>query len=87
MNVFFCFKKLFGTAISIQSSKKILYPSITVCTQKSETPLDYQPTLNETLMAAQYRAPDGSWEAVNPLLPDVENRDKNLSPQGCVLNV
>ena len=46
-----------------------------MCTQKSGTTLEDPPTLNETLIAANYRAPDGSWQEVSPLLPDVENRD------------
>ena len=75
MNVVFCFKKLIGTALSLKTSKKIWYPSITICKLKSATTLVYPPTLNETLIAAKYRAPDGSWQEVSPLLPDVENRD------------
>ena len=50
MNAVYCFKQLIGTAISIKSSNKILYPSITICTEKSDSPLDYPPELNETLI-------------------------------------
>ena len=83
MNAVYCFKKLIGTAISIKSSNKILYPSITICTPTAfasdSPPLDYPPELNETLIGAYYRAPDGTWQEVSPLFSDVENRTKTYA--------
>ena len=76
MNVVIGFTKLIGTAISIKSSKELIYPSITICTHKSEADAwNYTPTLNETLLAVIYHTPNGSQHAVSPRVPDVENRD------------
>ena len=69
-------KKLIGTAISIQNSKNISYPSITICTHKSQNLSDYSSTFNDTLLAIEYRAPNGSVQVVSKLLPDVEHRTK-----------
>ena len=79
MNAVYCFKQLIGTAISIKSSNKILYPSITICTKKSDSPLDYPPELNETLIGAYYRGPDGTWQEVSLSFSDVENRTKTYA--------
>ena len=59
------FKKLIGTAISIQSSAHILYPSISVCTAKPEIPLHY---------FIHYRHPNNSWITISPSLKDLDNR-------------
>ena len=86
MNVVIGFTQLIGTAISIKSSKELIYPSITICTHKSEAhAMNYTPTLNETLLAVIYHAPNGSQHAVSPSVPDVENRDLNLSVQRFII--
>ena len=61
----YCLKKLIGTAISMQSSTRILYPSISVCTAKPEIPLHY---------FINYRHPNNSWITISPSLKDVDNR-------------
>ena len=74
VNVVFGITKLIGTAISIQSSKEFIYPSITMCTYKSDSSLNYYPMLNKTLISVVYHLPDGSQQSASPLVPDVENR-------------
>ena len=67
MNAVFFSKKLIGTAITLKSSTRIVYPSISVCTDNSEIPLDY---------SVNYRQhPNNSWIMVSPNLEDVDNRD------------
>ena len=84
----FGFQKLIGTAISIQSSKELIYPSITICKYQSEAAAwNYTSTLNETLLAVIYHAPNGSQQEVSQLVPDVENRDWNLALQRFILEL
>ena len=75
--------KLIGSATTIKSSKEIVYPSITVCTPKASTPLEYPPALNESLVSIKYRFPNGSVQVVSPIqtmwMPDVENRTKTYA--------
>ena len=59
-------KKLIGTAITLKSSTRTVYPSISVCTDNSEIPLDYSVT---------YRHPNDSWITVSPYLNDLDYRD------------
>ena len=60
-----------------------MYPSITVCTPKASTPLEYPPALNESLVSIKYRFPNGSVQVVSPVqtmwMPDVENKTKTYA--------